>query len=98
MKINFITLTIITGLASIGNAQGYFSDDFSSASQLDNYGVDRESPQSYNTGTYFGHSALNMHVGMTQPRQTRSMTSKDYSDMATPPTLLDSNSRQSQHD
>jgi hypothetical protein len=62
MKINFITLTIFTGLASIGNAQGYFSDDFSSAGQLNNYGIDRESPQSYNTGTYFGHSALNMHV------------------------------------
>lgn len=62
MKINFITLTIIAGLASVGNAQGYFNDDYSSPTQLNYYGIDRESPQSYNTGSYFGHSALNMHI------------------------------------
>ena len=58
-------------MASVGNAQGYFSDDFSSASQLNYYGVDREAPQSFTTGTYFGHSAAKLTVwddsGQTDP-------------------------------
>ena len=62
MKLNLFTLSIFAGLASIGSAQGYFSDDFSSPSQLNYYGVDREAPQSVTTGNYFGHSAMNLHV------------------------------------
>ncbi len=44
MKTHIFTISIIAGLASMGNAQGYFSDDFSSSSQLNYYGVDREAP------------------------------------------------------
>jgi MYXO-CTERM domain-containing protein len=62
MKLNLITLSIFAGLASIGSAQGYFHDDFSSNSQLNYYGVDREAPQSVTTGTYFGKTAMNLHV------------------------------------
>ena len=62
MKFNLLSVAVIAGLSTLGNAQGYFSDDFSSAAQLNKYGIDRESPQSYSTGTFFGHSALNMHV------------------------------------
>ena len=59
---NLFTLSIFAGLASLGNAQGYFSDNFSSNSQLNNYGTDRSAPQSVTTGTFFGKTAAKLTV------------------------------------
>ncbi|MBI1332217.1 MAG: PEP-CTERM sorting domain-containing protein [Armatimonadetes bacterium] len=62
MKTHLITISIFAGLASLGNAQGYFSDNFDSSSQLDYYGVDREAPLSFTTGNFFGHTAAKLSV------------------------------------
>lgn len=62
MKTHILTLSIFAGLASIGSAQGYFSDNFDSSSQLNYYGVDRRAPQSFTTGTFFGHTAAKLTV------------------------------------
>ena len=62
MKTNLITISIFAGLASLGNAQTLVHDDFSSSSQLDYYGTDRRAPQSVTTGTYFGKTAVDLHV------------------------------------
>ena len=59
---NLLTLSIFAGLASLSNAQGYFSDNFSSNSQLNYYGTDREAPQSVTTGTFFGKTAVKLTV------------------------------------
>jgi hypothetical protein len=65
-RISFLLLA--GALSAIGSAQVVFQDNFSSASQLDYYGVDRAPAATWETTTFAGQTVA--HIGLAQNATT----------------------------